>query len=150
MKPTIALICGLLIASLAACGDRGGRRAGDKGSTEAKQSEAAAFEAAQAWLELIDSGNYGESWEEAAAYFRGQVGKEQFVQAMEATRPPLGELVKRELSSKEYRTALSGAPDGHYMVALFRTSFTGKQDAVETVTAMLDSDEWRVAGYFIK
>ncbi|MEW6749623.1 MAG: DUF4019 domain-containing protein [Candidatus Latescibacterota bacterium] len=152
MKQGIALICGLLLASLAACGDRGEPGAG--GSEEATggtaRAEEAAVDAAQAWLELVDSGNYGESWEEAAAYFRGAVAKEEHVHSLEAVRAPLGELVSRELATKGYHTALPGVPDGRYVVAQFRASFAGKQEALETVTAMLDSDEWRVAGYYIK
>lgn len=36
----------------------------------------AGVEAAAAWLELVDQGEYDRSWEETAAYFRSLVGRE--------------------------------------------------------------------------
>ena len=51
----------------------------------------------------------------------------------------------------QYAESLPGAPDGEYVVILFKTSFEGKAEAVETVTPMRDADgEWRVAGYYIR
>ena len=48
-------------------------------------------------------------------------------------------------------TSLPGAPDGEYRVFQFDTSFEHKQTAVETVTAVLETDgSWRIAGYFIR
>jgi hypothetical protein len=41
--------------------------------------EDAAQKAAEAWLALVDAGKYGESWEEAATYFKGAVTKDQWV-----------------------------------------------------------------------
>jgi hypothetical protein len=36
-------------------------------------------------------------------------------------------------------------------MVLFRSSFSNKQSAVETVTPMLDPDgTWRVSGYYIR
>jgi hypothetical protein len=46
---------------------------------------------------------------------------------------------------------LAGAPDGEYVVFQFNSSFAHKATALETVTAMKDTDGvWRVAGYSIK
>jgi hypothetical protein len=46
---------------------------------------------------------------------------------------------------------LPGAPDGQYVIIQFETSFENKQNAVETVTPMLDTDsQWRISGYYIK
>ena len=113
--------------------------------------EAAALAAAKTWLELIDHGKYGESWEAAAAYFKGAVTKEYWEQTLAAVRKPLGAVVSRELESKTYAQSLPGAPDGEYVVIQFNTSFGKKKSAIETVTPMLDTDgNWRVAGYFIK
>lgn len=111
----------------------------------------AAVTAATAWLELIDNGKYGVSWEEAAAYFKGAVTKEYWQQTLGAVRKPLGVLISRELRSKSYTQSLPGAPDGEYVVIQFSASFENKKSAVETVTPMLDNDgTWRVSGYFVK
>ena len=114
-------------------------------------AEAAAVEAAVAWLSMVDSGKYAESWDNAAQYFRDAVPRDQWVQTMQATRKPLGAMVSRELRSKSYKTSVPGAPDGEYVVVQMTASFENKKSAVETITPMLDKDgSWRVSGYFIK
>jgi len=115
------------------------------------EAEAAALKAARAWLVLIDSGKYDESWDEAASFFRGAVGKEDWSGQVGAVRGAMGKTVSREVKSKWYRTSLPGAPDGQYVVIQFKTSFEKKNKAIETVTPMLDEGGvWRVSGYYVK
>lgn len=110
-----------------------------------------ALEVARAWLELVDQGEYDKSWEEAAAYFRNALDRDQWQQTMSGFRRPLGEVVSRELLEAKYRSHLAGAPDGEYVVIRFKTSFSNKVESQETITPMLDPDgRWRVSGYFIK
>ena len=111
----------------------------------------AALEVAEAWLELVDQGDYEKSWEEAAAYFRAAVQRDQWSQTLTGFRQPLGEVESRELSEAHYQLRLAGAPDGEYVVIRFKTSFSNKADSVETITPMLDPDgQWRVSGYYVK
>lgn len=113
--------------------------------------EKAAAKAAHAWLALIDSGKYTDSWTEAAQLFRGAVSKEQWAGQVKAARGPLGQVLKRTLVSGTYSRTLPGAPDGEYVVIQFETSFANRKNARETVTPMLDKDgTWRVSGYYIK
>ena len=117
----------------------------------AETPEAAAVKSAESWLGIVDSGDYSKSWEGSAALFRAAVTKEQWQQAMDASRKPLGSLVSRKVKSTQYATSLPGAPDGEYVVIQFTTSFSNKQSATETVTPMKDPDgAWRVSGYYIK
>jgi hypothetical protein len=120
-------------------------------SSEYSPAEQEAIRAALAWLELIDAGNYEESWDEAAEYLRRVVAREQLAQSLRGAREPLGEVASRTLESRQYATTLPGAPDGEYVVLQYRSSFANKQSAVETITPMRESDgSWRVSGYFIK
>ncbi len=110
-----------------------------------------AVDAAEEWLALVDSAEYGKSWETAAESFKTQVSKQHWKQSLSAVRKPLGKFVSREIMSRQYRTTLPGAPDGQYVVIQFKTSFEGKKSSVETVTPMMDKDgKWRVSGYYIK
>lgn len=114
-------------------------------------AERDAVEAADAWLALVDRGDYEKSWSQAAALFRNAVTADQWSQQLRAARAPLGGLVSRKVKSKQYAESLPGAPDGKYVVIQYETSFQNKKSAVETVTPMMDSDgTWRVSGYFIK
>ena len=113
--------------------------------------ETAAVAAAEKWLATVDAGNYAASWSDAAEYFRNAVKPEQWEQAMQSARKPLGKLLSRKMQTKAYKTSLPGAPDGEYVVIQFATSFEKKKAGVETVTPMMDRDgTWRVSGYYIK
>jgi hypothetical protein len=115
------------------------------------ENEKIAVSGAEKWLGIVDSGKYGESWKEAAEYFRNAVKQDQWEQAVQAVRKPLGELVSRKMKSATFKTSLPGAPDGQYVVIEFETSFENKKSAIETVTPMMDKDgKWRVSGYYIK
>ena len=115
------------------------------------ETEDQAVKVAEEWLEMVDLGEYEESWREAASLFKSVVTMEQWQQAVNAARTPLGELQSRELKGAEYMTSMSGAPDGEYVVIQFDASFANKKAAVETVTPMKDEDGvWRVSGYYIK
>jgi len=115
------------------------------------EAEKAAIQAANAWLQLVDNGDYAESWQESAKFFRNALAKDRWEQSCQAFREPLGKLVSRQVSSTHYTTTAPGAPDGQYVIIRYETSFENKKSAVETVTPMLDSDgQWRVSGYYIK
>lgn len=57
--------------------------------TADEDKETTAVAAATAWLILIDNSKYGDSWEAAAAYFKGAVTKEAWLQTLTAVRKPL-------------------------------------------------------------
>ncbi len=113
--------------------------------------EKPAIAAAEAWLSLVDEGNYLESWKAGATYFKNAVTQDQWMQSMVAFRKPLGKTLSRKLMSAKYATTLPGAPDGEYVVIQYQTSFENKLSAVETVTPVIDKNgSWRVSGYYIK
>jgi hypothetical protein len=119
--------------------------------TQNEQATTAAIEAAEAWLKLVDEGQYGESWSQAAEYFKKFVNEEQWKTSVEAARKPLGKVLSRKVLNSTYTTTVPGAPDGQYVIIQFETLFENKQSAVETVTPMTESDgQWRVSGYYIK
>jgi Protein of unknown function (DUF4019) len=116
-----------------------------------QKPEQLAQTSAEAWLVLVDSGKYGESWDEAAALFKAAVSRGQWQQMLHASRDPLGKMTARKLKSATYTKSLPGAPDGDYVVIQCESSFEHKQNAIETITPMLDKDgTWRVSGYYIK
>ena len=140
MKNFVLVLMGIGIISIIGCGSSGNWEA-----------EEAALKSAKAWLALVDSEKYEESWEEAAEFFKGAVPKEQWQQSMQSVRKPFGKNISRKLQSTLYLTSLPGGPDGEYVVIKFDSSFENKKYALETVTPMLDKDgKWRISGYFMK
>lgn len=149
----VALFVGVTygFAAEAGAGTNTPASAASPGSHPKSAAEKAATSAAQAWLALIDDGNFAKSWQEASASFRGSVTQKVWENAMENARKPLGKLVSREVKTTKSVTALPGAPEGQYVVMQFDTSFAGKKSAIETVTFKLEKDgKWKDVGYFIK
>ncbi len=118
-------------------------------TAEATTSDSKPVAAAKAWLAMTDAGAYTESWSDTSEYFQGVVTAQQLNQSLSAVRTPMGELVSRVTISEEAMTSLPGAPDDDYVVIQFKTEFTSKKVAIETVTVAMDK-EWKVAGYYIK
>jgi hypothetical protein len=118
----------------------------------AQTPEADAQRAAEAWLALVDSTHYAESWTQAAAAFRAAVTQGTWDSTMTSVRAPLGAARSRELLGAQYSTSLPNAPPGEYVLLQFRTVFAGRETpAIETVVPMKDPDgAWRVSGYFIR
>ncbi|HEX8925967.1 MAG TPA: DUF4019 domain-containing protein [Terriglobales bacterium] len=111
----------------------------------------AGVKAAQAWLAVVDSGNYGASWEQASGMFKAAITREKWEEALQQARTPLGKPSARKLWGAKLENSLPNAPAGEYVVMQFNTNFDNKSGAVETVTMVLDKDEkWRAAGYFIR
>ena len=112
---------------------------------------AAAEKSAQNWLVLVDSGHYGESWQEAATFFQSKISKADWQTALKQVRTPLGSVRERTLLGSIYKSDLPNAPKGEYVIVQFKTKFATKGAFVETVTPMLDEGgNWRVSGYFVK
>jgi len=110
-----------------------------------------AVPAAEAWLALVDAGNYAESWKTAAPSLKKVVSEKRWLATMAPVRNALGKVIARKLKSAEFTRDLPGAPDGQYVVIQFTTDFADKASAIETVTPVKDKDgQWRVSGYVIK
>lgn len=137
MRRAIGLSCCLLLAAAAQV-------------QAAETNEAAAVQGAEAWLKLIDAGQYGASWDEASSTFRKAVPRASWEKQAAAAREPLGKVLGRKLATKQLVHELPGAPDGTYVVLNFDTRFEHKERGHETVTMMLDDGRFRGAGYFIR
>lgn len=91
---------------------------GTVGSTaQASADEKAALQADMQWLHLIDAGDYPDAWNSAAKVMQSSVPEAAFAQAIGGVRSPLGAPGTRTLKQVQRKTQLSGAPDGHYVVA---------------------------------
>ena len=116
-----------------------------------EQKSEAAQKASKMFLELVDSGQYEPSWTLSSAYLRKEIPLEQWQQQLSDVRTAAGALLSRELKDQRYnKETRKGVPEGEYMVFIYNTAFQNKSAATETITLMLEDDQfWRVAGYFI-
>lgn len=110
-----------------------------------------AVRAAEAWLALVDAGDYDGSWTTAAPVFQSGVGKAEWAKAASDARTPLGRVVSRIFVSADRATSLPGVPAGQYVVIRYETEFHDGGKHVETITPAIDGDgKWKVAGYYVK
>ena len=100
---------------------------------DTRSDESAARQSVDAWLALLDAGNYAEQ-------FRSQ---------FEEVRTALGALESRALSSTQRLATLPDAPPGDYFVFEFDAAFELRPDTGERVTAVSEAEEWPVVGYYI-
>lgn len=109
-----------------------------------------AVRAAEAWLALVDAGDYDGSWAAAAPVFQSGLGKAEWAKAASDVRTPLGRLVSRTFESADQATSLPGVPAGQYVVIRYETEFHDGGKHVETITpAMVGDGKWKVAGYYV-
>jgi hypothetical protein len=115
MLPTQAAVNLSLSVLLLAC--RTNTSAGSAEPTtdsreDAGSKEKAAQAAAAMWLSLVDAGNHGQSWTEAADLFKKRVDEATWEKTLDGVRGPLGKKLSRTVRSARYATSLPGAPDG--------------------------------------
>jgi hypothetical protein len=111
----------------------------------------AAEKEAKTWLRLVDKGDYLASWKEAGEYFQKGISADKWGQTIYSGRAPLGQAISRQLATAKAHRTMPGAPDGEYYVLLFKSSFTSKRKALETVTLVKEPERgWRVVGYYVK
>jgi len=118
---------------------------------ELSAEERAAVEASEAWLALIDTDRFEDSWNAAAPVFQSALTAEMWVQQGQAVRQQVGEPRGRTLRTAEHTTSLPNAPAGEYVVVTYAGSFANVPEVREVVIMMRQPDEsWRVAGYFVQ
>ena len=110
--------------------------------------EDAAQSGAEAWLKLVDDGNYAAAWGAGAKLFKSAVNQGEWTKTTSDLRGRFGKVVSRRLKSREYTEKLRGAPDGRYVVIRYETKFEHWSRTVETIIQMADADgTWRVYSY---
>ncbi len=115
----------------------------------ARATESAASVAA-AWLALLDAGDYGASWDSAAAPFRAALTRDRWIETLHNTRRALEPIAGHERISALYQAVGPQGQRGPFVVVEFGgTGAAGR--VVERVVPVLDADgRWRVGGYFIR
>lgn len=101
----------------------------------------------QNFVEQLDSANFGKSWSSASAYFKAAISQEEWEKSMNATRKPLGKLIKREIADQRTSKDPENLPKGDYMVLFYKSSFDKKEHAYELVTLVKEDNQWKVLTY---
>jgi hypothetical protein len=104
--------------------------------------------AAEAWLALVDSGDYGRTWDLASDHFQTAVRRDQWVRLLEGHAGQYSGPPERTVRRSSYRTVMDGSPVGHYVLIEFDTLAGGKPGG-ELVTLTGDGQgTWKVFAYY--
>ena len=146
-----SLLCAMLTAVLTCITPWPAHAAPAKHAAEEESPAMMAQNAAKAWMMVVDSDQYGKSWDQSATLFQSDTARDKWEINMIRIRGLLGAAEKRKLVSASAKRSLPGLPDGEYVVITWATQFEHKARALEIITAMKDKDgKWKVAGYVIK
>jgi len=114
-------------------------------------ANAAAQQAAERWLALVDAGKYAESWDEAAPILKNSNSRKDWMGYLKSKREHLGKVVSRKLLKAEPLKNVPGMPTGQFIGMQYRTSFEKLKAAVEVVVPVQDKDgQWRVSEYVVQ
>lgn len=107
-----------------------------------------AYRAAVAWLDLIDQGQYEESWDAGAQLMHLAMPREDWTQGLDRVFSQLGGLVQREFKEAQFTDTLPGAPKGAYVILQFHGTYQSAR-LVETLTFVQEGEAWKAGGYFV-
>lgn len=107
----------------------------------------AARQAALAWLQVVDTGNY----KHAALMMSEEVrGQQDWLSYLNAQRAPLGGANKRQIGDVKHASTIPGLPAVRkYAIIQFKTSFERRPVATEEVVMAKMGCCWEVTGYSI-
>ena len=113
-------------------------------------SDGTAAGAVERWLTALDQEDYETTWQQSAPIFRNKISMKKWRKAARSARKPFGDFESRELLGAAYQHKLPGVPQGDYVIFQFRSKFSKKDGAIETITPMLVDGIWQVSGYYIR
>jgi hypothetical protein len=112
--------------------------------------EQAAGRQALGFLVYLDQGRFADSYAYTGMLIRAQLDRDAYAAQIEKTRAGAGALLGRDPIDAGYTTTVAGAPAGQYVVLHYHSNFSGRGEAVETLTLAFAKGYWRVSGYYIK
>ena len=128
-------------------------------ATTAETQDSEVVTAARQWLALVDAHDWAGSYAATGQSFKDLNSLEVWTKVAGETQPTYGKVTARTVTEVQAkgddtgRTLLSEefvpAPPAGYQMVKFRTNFSAKPDALETLTLVQENGQWKVVGYWI-
>jgi hypothetical protein len=103
---------------------------------------------AMKFVQLIDKGKVSETWPLTGPILHGMTKQADWTATLKSMRLTVGKLKSRKLVMAGFTKVIDGAPDGHYYVVFFASTFD-HEPMEEKVILNLQKGKWAVEGYFI-
>lgn len=107
-----------------------------------------ATEIANRFLDLIDGGQYGSTWEMTGAHMRRLTSRPIWAATLSGIRAGTGAIQSRRVVEAIFTRTLRESPPGHYYVIGFDSRFESRTMR-EKVLLNLERGQWRVEGYTV-
>lgn len=114
--------------------------------TATPASKAAAIDAAQRFLELLDRDDWAACWQSAHQAFKLHNTVEWWADASKQVRRDIGSARSRELATVNF---VAAPPNGYWIIA-FKTNYSIKGDAVETLQMAWENGSWKMTGITVE
>lgn len=102
------------------------------------------------FLELVDDGAYGRSWEVASPLLKDRIDEAEWQKQLAELRGRVGPVVERTPDDITLLDSPADLPTGEYVVITYDTAFRQRPAVTETVTLHHDDRSgWQVAGYHL-
>jgi hypothetical protein len=117
----------------------------------APDADPEAWRAAAAWLVLLDSRAYEDSWKQAGRAFQNGISAPAWSRQAAGIREQVGDPQARELIDTHTVTDPTGMPAGEYLRIRYEFKCSRASKVNETVFLVKEPDRgWRVVGYFVQ
>lgn len=148
LSTSLSLIAfSLLLLAVPAQAQMTGGSAGSSGdNADAKE---AAREVAQEWLTLTDAGEFGKSWDQAAAMMQNQVERKKWKAQGQQMQKQLQDVESRSFAAAQYRESIPKVDGGPFVMVQYKTDFA-TTTVQELVITTQEEGEWKVAGYTLR
>lgn len=114
--------------------------------TPTASSEAAATEAAQRFMSLVDKDDWTASWRATHKSFQLLNTVEWWAQASQSVRARVGKPISRELATVDF----TAAPPNGYWVITFKARYANQSSVTETLQMASEGQGWKVAGITVE
>ena len=139
-----------VLVALLLCGFAGCSGCGPQADSHT-QDIAQATAAVDAWVKLIDTGDYSAAYDQSGAQFKPMTDKDAWIKQITPYRAALGPMVSRTVESAEYSDSIPDLKPGQYVRLKYKTAFSRMPNSHEEITAQKESDGvWRPLGYYVR
>ncbi len=139
----------MALAALLICGFAGCSGCGPQADHAQDIQQATA--AIDAWVKLIDQGDYGQAYDQSGAQFKKLTGKDAWVKQITPYRGALGAVASRTVESAEFSDSIPDLKPGQYVRLKYKTAFQRMPNSHEEITAQKENDGvWRSLGYYVR